>query len=88
MWDIQLLLMNAYVLYKTAHLLIWHKDKNTIMSQYKFCKSIVLSWLDSKIDQKQKKDDASVVTTDNSMGSSNKARRINDASLVPLLGAL
>ena len=88
MWGVQLLLVNAYVLYKTAHLLIWHKDKNTIMSQYKFCKSIVLSWLDSKIDQKQKRDDASIVTTNNSMGSSNKARRINEVSLHPFLGAL
>ena len=27
MWGIQLLLLNAYVLYKTAHLLIWKRQK-------------------------------------------------------------
>ena len=27
MWGIQLLLVNAYVLYKTAHLLIWKRQK-------------------------------------------------------------
>jgi len=58
------------------------------MSQYDFRKSIALSWLDSETDQKQKRDDVSVVTTNNSMGSSNKARRINEVSLDPLSGAL
>ena len=62
--------------------------QKTIMSQYDFCKSIVLSWLDSETDQKWKRGDTSVVMTNNSVGSSNKARRINEVSLNPLSGAL
>ena len=36
MWGFQLLLVNAYVLYKTAHLILWKKNKKTIISQYEF----------------------------------------------------
>ena len=88
MWGIQLLLVNVHVLYKTTQLLIWHTNKSTIMSQYDFHKLIMLSWFDSETDQKWKRDDASVVMTNNYMGSSNKARRINEVNLDPLSGAL
>ncbi len=44
MWGVQLLLVYSYVLYKTAHLLIWKTPKKKILSQYDFWKSIVLEW--------------------------------------------
>jgi hypothetical protein len=36
MWGVQLLLVNAYVLYRTAHLYMWKKNKKGIMSHYEF----------------------------------------------------
>jgi len=44
MWGVQLLLVNTYVMYKTAHLLIWKTSKKEKLSQYDFGKSIVLQW--------------------------------------------
>lgn len=45
MWGVQVLLVNAYVLYKTAHLYMWKKNKKSIMSQYDFHHQIALDWL-------------------------------------------
>jgi hypothetical protein len=42
MWGVQLLLVNAYVLYKKSHLLIWKTQKSKLLTQYEFRKSIVL----------------------------------------------
>ncbi len=36
MWGVQVLLVNAYVLYWTAHSIIWKTDKKLILSQYRF----------------------------------------------------
>ena len=36
MWGVQVLLINAYVLYKTTHLVIWCKDKKSLLSHYEF----------------------------------------------------
>ena len=36
MWGVQVLLVNAYVLYKSAHLLVWKTPKKDILSQYDF----------------------------------------------------
>ncbi len=44
MWGVQLLLVNAYVLYKTFHLLIWKTAKIKLLSQFEFQKAIVLEW--------------------------------------------
>ncbi len=44
MWGIQILLLNAYVLYKSAYLLIWKTYKKRIFSLYDFQKQIVLLW--------------------------------------------
>jgi hypothetical protein len=44
MWGLQVLLVNAYVLYRSAHLLIWKTDKTKLLTQYEFRKSIVLDW--------------------------------------------
>ena len=45
MWGLGVILVNAYLCYKNAHLLIWCTDKKDIMSQYDFRKSIVLAWM-------------------------------------------
>ena len=45
MWGFGVILVNAYLCYKSAHLLIWCTDKKDILSQYEFRKSIVLSWM-------------------------------------------
>jgi hypothetical protein len=36
MWGVQVLLVNAYVLYKTTHLYMWKKNKKSLMSHYEF----------------------------------------------------
>lgn len=45
MWVLCIILVNAYMLYKTAHLYIWCTDKKDIMSQYEFRKAIALAWI-------------------------------------------
>ena len=42
---VQLLLGNTYILYKVTHLLMWKKDKKSIMSHYDFPHQIALAWL-------------------------------------------
>ena len=44
MWDVQVLLVNAYVLYRSAHLLIWKTDKTKLLTQDELRKSIVIDW--------------------------------------------
>ena len=43
MWGLGVILVNAYLCYKSAHLLIWCTDKKDIMSQYDFRKSTILA---------------------------------------------
>jgi Transposase IS4/SAP domain len=91
MWGVQLLLVNAYILYKSTHLLTWKKNKKTLLSHYEFRSQIALAWLtgleDTTGDQdrtkKRKKIDDSSSSTP-----SLKSRRVNDASLSPTNGAL
>ena len=45
MWGFGVLLVNAYILYKTAHLYIWCQKKEDILSQYEFRKEVALSWI-------------------------------------------
>ena len=45
MWGFGVLLVNAYILYKTAHLYVWCKKKESILSQYDFRKEVVLTWI-------------------------------------------
>jgi hypothetical protein len=45
MWGLQVLLINAYVLYRTAHQFIWKTDKKKILSQYQFREEIVKAWM-------------------------------------------
>ena len=46
MWGVQVLLVNSYILYKTAHLLIWKPPQKNVLSQYDFHHAIVLIWLE------------------------------------------
>lgn len=39
------MLINAYVLYRTAHQFIWKTDKKKILSQYQFREEIVKAWM-------------------------------------------
>ena len=87
MWGVQVLMVNAYILYKTSHLIIWHKDEKTLLSHYEFHRQLALAWVGSPEDahmagQKHSWDDASSTT------SSGKSTRINDTTLDPLKGTL
>ncbi len=45
MWGVEVLLVNAYVLYRTAHLYIWKTEKKKILEQYAFREVIVIAWM-------------------------------------------
>ena len=45
MWGFGVLLVNAHILYKAAHLYVWCKKRENILSQYDFRKEVVLSWI-------------------------------------------
>lgn len=46
LWGLQVLCVNAYVLYKHAHLYIWKSKKSRLLTHYEFQKLIALHWLD------------------------------------------
>jgi hypothetical protein len=89
MWGVQVLLVNAYVLYKTTHLYMWKKNKKSLMSHYEFRRQIALAWLLvegetwSASKQIRTISDMSTATT-----SSNKSRKVSAASLDPNNGTL
>jgi hypothetical protein len=43
-WGIQVLLVNAYVLHKTAHIHVWKLGGKSVMSQYEFPYCIMMAW--------------------------------------------
>ena len=53
MWGLQVLLVNAYVLYQTAHSLTWKADKKLILSHYRFREEIIKAWLDEDDEEKE-----------------------------------
>jgi len=93
MWGVQVLLVNAYILYKSTHLLTWKKKKTSLLSQYEFRSQIALAWLKGAQDttgnqaseqtKKRKIYDDSTTST-----RSTKSCRVTDASLSPRNGAL
>jgi len=89
MWGIQVLLVNAYVLYKTAHLYMWKKNKKSLMSHYEFRRQIALAWLLSG-DETGSKSKRTRTVSDMSTAtpSSNKSKKVSNASLDPSNGAL
>ena len=95
MWGLQLLLVNTYLLHKTSHLLIWKKDKKSVLSQYEFCCQLVLDWLGGSSDDnaslsniKQGRKYNSDSSSSASADSSKKAKRVNDNLCDPYSGAL
>ena len=48
MWGFHIMPVNAYILYKTAHLIIWCKKKDEVLSQYEFRKEVALGWIQKK----------------------------------------
>jgi len=89
MWGVQVLLVNAYVLYKTAHLFMWKKNKKSLMSHYEFRRQIALAWLLSdreKIGNNKKR--TRTISDMSSSASSTKSRKVCDASLDPNSGSL
>ena len=51
MWGVQVLLTNAYVLYKCTHLHMWKMPAKNIMTQYESCKAVALAWLGDEISE-------------------------------------
>jgi hypothetical protein len=91
MWGVQLLLVNAYVLYKTAHLYLWKKNKRSIMGQHEFQPQLALAWLLSESDPGSQviKCTRTISTDDSECASSySKARKVSNASLDPNSGTL
>ena len=48
MWGFGVMLVDTYLLYKTAHHIIWCNKKDEILLQYEFRKEIALSWIQKK----------------------------------------
>ncbi len=75
MWGVQLILVNAYVLYKTSHLLIWKIAKSKLLSQYQFRKSVVLEWFGLQDKESEE------VTSEKSSENSRKRTRCSTSKL-------
>jgi len=98
MWGVQVLLVNAFILYRSAHTLIWKTDKKNILGQYEFRRSIALEWIGGRdpqdtrschTERKRQAEDISVSQTSSITTSSDaKARKVTDAALDPQKGAL
>jgi len=100
MWGVQVLLVNSYILYKTAHLLIWKPPPKNVLSQYDFRHAIVLRWFevdrqnvsDTNSGCKRKRPDAASVsgscTSSVQTGINFKrATCVTDKSLDPITGS-
>jgi len=103
MWGLQVLLVNAYLLYRSAHIIIWKTERKQILDQYKFREEIIKSWMDGdnedELQQDSRKRKRSEVTVDShsiSLRSSTisesdvvvRGRRIDDKALDPTNGTL
>jgi len=100
MWGDQVLLVNAYVLYRSTHTLMWKTNKKNSMNQYEFRRSIALEWIggndpggnrSSTTFRKRKSDDISRSSSNCEMSTNAtepKAQRVTDNSLDPIGGAL
>jgi hypothetical protein len=98
LWGVQVILVNAYVMYKTAHLYIWKSKKSSIMTHYNFQKMVALHLinpekflLDSRQHCKRKRnenDDTRSLRSAITHASSNRAPTINEKALDPHQGDL
>ncbi len=95
MWGIETLLVNAYVLYRETHLLMWKAKKSHLTSHYDFRWAITKAWLTGSdsieeiIQGKKRKRDSIVRTLLEPINPTNKkACHVNDAALDPKQGSL
>ena len=102
MWGLQVLLINAYILYRTTHLLTWKKAEKTLLSHYEFRRQLVLEWLglSSEIDndtllteetksRKREQDSTSIPSASVATSASSKrAKRVTDQTLDQFTGEL
>jgi len=101
LWGVQVLVINAYVLYKTAHEVLWRTKKEKLMSHFEFQKMIALTWITQECYPQSGVSSKRSMTTvkrekkrnedmDNSiaMSSNNKATRVNNSMLDPTHGTL
>ena len=101
LWGVQVCLVNAYVMYKHAHLYIWKNKESTLLSHYQFQKMVALHLINpekyplSRLRLKRRcGDDDSDATTLRSGSdstkkkSSTKAAIVNDRTLDPEQGEL
>ncbi len=103
MWGLQVLLVNAYLLYRSAHIIIWKTEREKILDQYKFREEIIKSWMDGdnedELQQDSRKWKRSKVTVDSHSISLHpstisesdvvvRGRWIDDKSLDPTNGTL
>jgi hypothetical protein len=95
-WGIQVLLVNSYLLYKTAHLIVWKKDPKTLLSHYEFRYAIVMAWFgvlqktdgSSSSSSKRRWDDISSITPNSAASFTKRAKHVNNNSLDPVTGSL
>ena len=48
MWIFNVMLVNAYLLYKAHHIIIRFNKKDELLSQYEFREEMTLSWIQKK----------------------------------------
>jgi hypothetical protein len=48
MWGLETILVNAFVLYRETHRLVWKTQKKRMLTHFQFRKAVALSWLTGK----------------------------------------
>jgi hypothetical protein len=91
LWGVQVLLVNAYILYKHAHLYIWKTKASRLLTHYEFQKMVALNWInpehypiasDSEMDRvKRRRQDTDTSTISSRKTSTTRAATVNDDSL-------
>lgn len=102
MWGVQVLWVNPFILYKSAHLLIWKTPAKLVLSQYDFRRAIVLKWLgverqsadrpeeeeEGPQPKRRKSDAVSLSACSTEMSQGKRATYVTDASLDQINGSL
>ena len=97
LWGVQVTLVNAYVMYKTAHIYIWKSKESSIMTHYSFQKMVALHLINPEnfpldgrenLKRKSNDDDVRSMRSTASNTSSKRAPTINDKTLDPDQGEL
>jgi hypothetical protein len=97
LWGIQVILVNAYVMYNAAHLYIWKSKESNIMTHYNFQKQVALHLINpekfplenrEKLKRKSSDSDVRSLQSTATNTSSRKANTVNDKTLDPEQGDL